>query len=988
LYSAQFDVNGNPTLQASGTVTFNNLIALHTSGGVTGVGGGWTSGTVSTPQRIYKSQYINGFNTLGNNLAVWGDPNNSSSYNTSSNAYVVNLPAGTYTVTAFATGTGTVYVGASTYTLPGYGVSNSTVTGSYTSAGGNVNVYWNVSGSATNISGFGLVIQNASGIAVWNSLTPSGLNWSAIGTEYSMPLGGSYYIGANKIQLDQNASSADGYYTGAKISVKSTYVYAYNYGAIYVPPAPIFSGDGDSWNVSAYWTRVAQYNADVAASQSAAQSIIYLSATDWISANITSYTGSTRTATLDAPVNISLGYNSQYGILTSQYAITGTVANLSSAITNTIPQLLKTDESGQFVGIFNIPGSNFFAGERVFRVDNRTVSTDATTATTYAEATFHATGLLNNSQNFSPSVDSSSTLLSPINNQNYNIVSHTSPYDPIAQTFIISKDNYSNGVFLNSITVFFATISQTAPITLSIVGTLNGYPNGQTLDYSTVTLNPSQVKASSTPHYLDSTTATVFEFSAPVYIQPGVLYAFTLHSSSSDYTVYYAQQNQVAIASSAISKPVSQGGVLPTNPTKIGSAPYVGALFESQNSQTWTADQSKDLMFVIDQCVFDISQSPTINFVVPKNLPLRKLGKNSVLYNIDANSVPNLIGGASFSPTRPMDALNVTTTDFVPSKANINYQFSTTLSSTHAPTAFTSINPGRYGTPTQDNIYLNDGLGERILLTYSNNSVQLNATISSQDANVSPIISDDGLSVYSIVYHVNNMGIDGNIIAIANSGSGYGPNTVISISSPDIGSDKPVFGYTQNASTNGITSIYVTYPGSGYLTTPTITVLDPTTRTANSNAVVTILGETSSTGGNGYAKYITKPVVMTPGNDSGDLRVYYTAYKPFGTNVYVYYRILNATDTSLLANQNWQLMTQTGNQNVNSTSRSNLIEFECAPGTNGAALNSISYTNANGQTYNSFIQFQIKVVLATNDRTTVPFLTDIRALALPSGTGI
>ena len=118
------------------------------------------------------------------------------------------------------------------------------------------------------------------------------------------------------------------------------------------------------------------------------------------------------------------------------------------------------------------------------------------------------------------------------------------------------------------------------------------------------------------------------------------------------------------------------------------------------------------------------------------------------------------------------------------------------------------------------------------------------------------------------------------------------------------------------------------------------------------------------------------------------LRVYYTAYKPFGTSVYVYYKILNAEDTELFENQDWQLMTQVNNQNAYSTNRTNLIEFECAPGSNGVADNFISYTSTSGQTYNSFIQFAIKVVLATNDNTRVPFLTDIRALALPSGTGI
>ena len=988
LYSATFDVNGNPTLNASGTVITNPLISLHTSGNVTGVGGGnWTVSTVSSPQYIYKSQYINGFSSYANRYTVWGDPNNSSYY--AAGFDWTPTVSGTYTITAFCTGTGSftldgVSLGQITLSYYGQtGTSTATLT-----AGTKYRPQWNISNSGT-IAGIGVTIQDPAGNIVWNSLTPNGLVWN--GTEYVMPLGGVFYTGTNKIQLDQNASSANGFYVGAHISVKSTYVYSYNYGSIYVPPAPIFSGDGDSWNVSAYWTRVAQYDATVAAAQSSAQSMIYLSATDWYTANVTAYNGSTRTATLDAPVNISIGYNSQYGTLTSQYSLSGTVANLSSAITNSIPQLLKTDEHGQFCGIFSIPGSDFFAGERVFRVDNRIVQADPASATTYAEATFHATGLLNSSQNFSPSVDSSSTLISPINNQSYNIVSHTSPYDPIAQSFTISKDNYPNGIFINSITVFFATVSETEPITLSVVGTLNGYPNGQTLDYSTVTLNPGQVKANSSPHYLDTNTATKFEFGAPVYIQPGVLYAFILHSNSADYNLYYAQQNQTAIPSSAIAKPVSQGGVLPSNPTKIGAAPYVGALFESQNSMTWTADQSKDLMFVIDQCVFDTTKNPTISFVVPKGLPERKLGKNSILYNIDANSITNLIGGNYLSPSKPMDALNVSTTDFIPSTANINYQYSTTLISTNATTPFTSITPGKYGTPTQDNIYLNDGQGERVLLNYSNNSFQLKASLKSTDSNVSPIISDDGLTVYNIIYHINNMGIDSNIISVANSGSGYGPNTVITISNPDIGSDKPVFVYTQNTTTNGISSIYVTYPGSGYLTTPTITISDSLTRTGNSNASIIVSGETSSLGGNGYAKYITKPVTLTPGNDSGDLRVYYTAYKPYGTAVYVYYRILNSSDQSLLSNQNWQLMTQTGVQNSPkdySTDRTNLIEFECAPGVNNSAYNTISYTSTNGQTYSSFIQFQIKVVMATSDRTNVPFLTDIRALALPSGTGI
>jgi hypothetical protein len=83
-------------------------------------------------------------------------------------------------------------------------------------------------------------------------------------------------------------------------------------------------------------------------------------------------------------------------------------------------------------------------------------------------------------------------------------------------------------------------------------------------------------------------------------------------------------------------------------------------------------------------------------------------------------------------------------------------------------------------------------------------------------------------------------------------------------------------------------------------------------------------------------------------------------------------------------------MTQVGPQNVFSSNRDDIIEFECAPGIygSGAANNIISYIGINGQTYNDFIQFAIKLVMATNDTTKVPVIEDIRALALPPGTGI
>ena len=550
-------------------------------------------------------------------------------------------------------------------------------------------------------------------------------------------------------------------------------------------------------------------------------------------ANITAYDPITKIVTLDRPVNISLGYNQQFGDVTSTYTIKGTATSIANAINAGGPPNLSTDEGGNFVGIFNVPSTKFQTGSRVFRIDNRTVLGDKTTATTYAEATFTASGLATNSQqlNFGASVDSSGTTFTQVSQtpqQQISSITTYSPYDPVAQSFLVDPSNYPNGVFLNSIKLFFATKPTTNhPITVSIVPTLNGYPNGKALDYSTVTLQSNQVTTSSSPYYLDSSTYTEFMFNAPVYIQSGVLYAVLIKASSPDYTLYYAQQGQVVSPTSTAKTNITSSAPSQANAPKIGQAPYIGALFESQNSMTWTADQTKDLMFVIDRCVFNTQTQTTIPFVIPQGAPGRKLGQYDVKYKYDPTILNNTMG--NFGRLQYLDALNVSTTDFTPTGTSISYQYQTTLASTNAVTSLASITPASKGTAMPENVYLNDGLGERIINPSSANSFTLQATLQTNDANVSPIISDDATSLFAVKYVINNLGISNNVISITNPGYGYNTQTAsISITSPDIGSNSASIGYTANAN-GAITSVYVITPGSGYLTSPTITIYDPTT---------------------------------------------------------------------------------------------------------------------------------------------------------------
>ena len=1015
LTNAFFDANGNyQGNTAGGQVVFanNSLHSIHTSGYVTGPGGGsFINSTAYPTANVFKSETVTGWSDFLNSYGIWGDQNNGATYTTANpaNPFPFTVTAnGTYTVTVCSASdvSGSISLDGSTIFSSATGTPittnpKTTATTTVSLTVGSHTVGWSLTnfGVTQYYAGpsIAITVSDSTGNIIWNTLSPSNITYNGVSTVYQMPAGGAMYVGANQIQLDTNASTANGYYTGAVIDIKTMYTYNYNYGAIYYPPYPPFSGDSDGGRYSWYCYYANQYNTSVAnALNTAKNQVITLQANMNYSANILSYNGVTRTVTLKAGelVNLSVGYNTQYGNITSSYSIKGIQGSFAAAIKNgtNVPQL-STDEHGQFVGIFNVPGSVFYAGQRIFRLDNRTTQTDPASATTYAESTFYAGGLVTNSQslNYAPSVDASATSFTQTNLSGYNIVSQTPNIDPVAQTFIIDKNNYPNGVFLNSIKLFFGpftgNVAPSSAVTLSIVGTLNGYPDGKTLNHSTVTLTSDKINTSTNPHYLDANTYTEFQFSAPVYIQPGVLYAFMVQSSSSDYNLYYGQQNQLAIASSAKALPTD---VDPSKPTKIGQAPYVGALFESQNSITWTADQTKDLMFVLDKCVFDITQTPTIPFVTPYQLPYRKMIKTDIQHKLSANLIPNVY--SYYSGPLAVDAINVTTTDFVPTATNLGYTYNSTLLNGQTQTSAVSVTPGKYGMPTSDNIYLNDGLGQRLLTPYSNNSFTLTATLISYDANVSPIISDDAVSLYALTYHINNLGLQTRNIDILNGGTGYSNSGTIQVVSAVSGTsntndllttDVAVLGYTANAA-GSITSVYVQSPGSGYLQTPTITL----TGAGGANAVFNVHGETSPIGGNGLAKYYTRKVVMVPGNDAGDMRVYYSAYKPKGTEVYIYYRILSSSDSSKFEDQNWQLMTQVNNIGTYSTDRKNIIEFEWAPGTNNQANNLISYKSTNGLTYNNFIQFAIKVVLVTNDHTNVPFLTDIRAIALPSGTGI
>lgn len=773
------------------------------------------------------------------------------------------------------------------------------------------------------------------------------------GTRIIMPDGGpSLYVGVSKIGLSGLTPNANTAYVGSKIKVTATRITFDSLNRIVITP-----------------TVQSSY--------------------------ITSFDGQNSIATISPPVNVSMGRSESRGDITSTYSIEGTSVNYKKAMIDGGTPALSTDENGNFFGIFTIPDGTFKTGERNFRIDNRLIDGDPQSSTTWAESVFTASGLATRSQalNFAPSiVGAKSTMIRTETRTNTLIASSTRiqwdppPSDPVAQTFLISKENFPNGLFLKSTRFFFKTkpTDVQTPVTLSIVATDNGYPSGEALDNSIVTVYPNDIKISDNPQYLDSNTYTEFAFSAPVYLQPNILYAFILRSQSTDYNIYIASQNATAIPSSVKNLPTD---ATPTTITKIASLPFVGSLFESQNGITWTAEQSSSMMMYVERCKFDITKNPKIPYCVPKYLPKKSSTSQLVntFYSID--SVSNIDGNYS-KTDEVFHELNLTTTDLVPTGTSVSYTYKSTLNATKTFDDEKSVSPGRFGCPTLDNIYLNDGKGERVLQANNSNSFYMFTSLSSSVDELSPIVSTDGLSLYTIQKRINNLELSNNTIVLLNGGLGYNAMTTsVSISSPDLSGGQQAYASANIAANGIIDQVFVTYPGSGYLNPPTISVVDANS-SPGTGATISTISEFSPSGGNAACRYITKKVTLDVGNDSEDLRVYLTSYKPLGTDILVFCKLLNRNDAQNFEDGNWQLLTCVNNPTQYSLSRENMIEYVYAPGVNNTANNQIEYTNVNGVTYTSFNQFAIKIILTTSDKTNVPEIKDIRCLALPSGKGI
>lgn len=278
-----------------------------------------------------------------------------------------------------------------------------------------------------------------------------------------------------------------------------------------------------------------------------------------------------------------------------------TIAEVDAAYTSTelnadkkfsASTIRKTNAQGSAFIIFDMPAATFRTGDRKFTLSDSS-SNDFTRASTIAGATYSAYGISQVRQGANATVrtfDVESVNRTEERVQTQTTVT-TKKRDPLAQTFEINRELYPDGIFLNSIDLFFArkpANETNIPVTVEVRPTINGFPDiNKIYSGGICILHPSQVNTSDFPASNNVQSVTRFTFEFPVYLEPGE-HSFVVKATSDEYEIYIAEIGQTLLNSTQ----------------RVTEQPYVGVFFTSSNASTWLPQPSMDMMMTMNKCEF------------------------------------------------------------------------------------------------------------------------------------------------------------------------------------------------------------------------------------------------------------------------------------------------------------------------------------------------------------------------------------------------
>lgn len=271
------------------------------------------------------------------------------------------------------------------------------------------------------------------------------------------------------------------------------------------------------------------------------------------------------------------------------------------------PSNLKTNDEGKIYIRFNLPGSTFRTGERVFQIIDHP-GNDKSRASTYAATKYFSNGLgitreqtILTTRDFQiRNTDINETRDVVVGSSSVEVGRETWWSDPLAQTFLISELLHPEGIYIKSVELFFSrkpTNNENLSVSVELRPVNNGYPDSRTIYPGGISRKLARdVKISDNPDANDPSTKTIFEFDYPIYLEPGE-HSIVIRGQSEDFEVYIAELGENII----------------NTDIQITNQPYGGVFFTSANSSTWSAEQNIDLMMVMNKCEF----ATNVEYILP-----------------------------------------------------------------------------------------------------------------------------------------------------------------------------------------------------------------------------------------------------------------------------------------------------------------------------------------------------------------------------------
>lgn len=620
-------------------------------------------------------------------------------------------------------------------------------------------------------------------------------------------------------------------------------------------------------------------------------------------------------------------------------------------------------------------------------------------------------------------------------------------HDPVAQTLFISSlpvaKTRSSGMYLTKVDLFFATKDATRPVTVQIheVEPLTSTITSKVVPFSKVTIAAADVNTST-----NGSQPTPVYFESPVYLSNEYEYAIVVIPSAGNpnYSLFTSVLGQ---------KDLITGSV-------VSEQPAAGYLFTSANQRTFVPVENEDMKFTAYYAEFDKSAVGTLIVKNPNRDHLTitdATGGRLQQIGEVVHGQTRLVG--TFAPGNGLKGNTATGNSFVQGmtsgatgkivSVSTNHvvvrdvstgakfrggeavRFRLGGSATTSPLAGNStggITSATY--PVGRVTYYDDTnyTSTRLILantSYVNSGV---AFANNRYFFAGTYIKGQTNGYSATISTVNNLTIDNlNLITNAIVPSNNQLRAFAKMATSTSARDASFFRVNINAdtelkapryvlsrsnesntsassatmATNRSLEIKYELDGRNSVASPAIDLdritLYHTHNLISTNAAIGSSEDYVKNGGNSETRYITRIVSLADGQDAEDLRVYLTAYKPSGSNIFVYYKVLAAEDNDTMADSRWIPMELNEAQGFtaatrysSSENRNDFLElvYDVPNYTNIArsgANNStgiIEYRNSARARYSGYKYFQLKIVLVNSTSTNPPRVKDLRAIAL------